>query len=90
MDSFRSKIIPATTILAGVVVLWYVFAVILNAPFQRDLDQRGNETPGTVEFIGKTLSQPKPTLPAPHQVAVNFFENTFLRSVTSSRSLVYN
>ncbi|TIU72824.1 MAG: hypothetical protein E5W03_25570, partial [Mesorhizobium sp.] len=32
----------------------------------------------------------KPTLPAPHQVAVNFFENTFLRSVTSNRSLVYN
>ncbi|TIU77111.1 MAG: ABC transporter permease, partial [Mesorhizobium sp.] len=57
MDSFPSKIIPVTTILAGVVVLWYVFAVILNAPFQRDLDQRGNETPGAVEFIGKTLSQ---------------------------------
>ncbi|TGV70990.1 ABC transporter permease, partial [Mesorhizobium sp. M00.F.Ca.ET.149.01.1.1] len=90
MDPFRSKIIPVTAILAGVVVLWYVFAVILNAPFQRDVDQRGNETPGAVEFIGKTLSQPKPTLPAPHQVAVNFFENTFLRSVTSSRSLVYN
>ncbi|TIO56389.1 MAG: ABC transporter permease, partial [Mesorhizobium sp.] len=35
MDSFRSKIIPVTSILAGVVVLWYVFAVILNAPFQR-------------------------------------------------------
>src|SRR5437016_7939088 len=90
MDSFRSKIVPVTTILAGVVVLWYVFAVVLNAPFQRDLDQRANETPGTVEFIGKTLSQPKPTLPAPHQVAVNFFQNTFLRSVTSNRSLVYN
>ncbi|RVC43012.1 ABC transporter permease, partial [Mesorhizobium sp. M4A.F.Ca.ET.090.04.2.1] len=79
MDSFRSKIIPVTSILAAVVVAWYVFAVVLNAPFQRDLDQRANETPGTVEFIGKTLSQPKPTLPAPHQVAVNFFENTFLR-----------
>ena len=90
MDSFRSKIVPVTSILAGAVVLWYVFAVILNAPFQRDLDARANATPGTVEFIGKTLSQPKPTLPAPHQVAVNFFENTFLRSVTSNRSLVYN
>ena len=90
MDSFRSKIIPVSSILAGVVVLWYVFAVVLNAPFQRDLDRRAKETPGTVEFIGKTLSQPKPTLPAPHQVAGNFFENTFLRPVTSNRSLVYN
>ncbi|TIL82356.1 MAG: ABC transporter permease, partial [Mesorhizobium sp.] len=76
--------------LAGVVVVWYVFAVILNAPFQRDLDRRAGETPGIVEFIGKTMAQPKPTLPAPHQVAVNFFENTFLRKVTSNRSLVYN
>ena len=48
------------------------------------------KTPGIVEFIGKTLSQPKPTMPAPHQVAANFFENTFLRKVTSNRSLVYH
>jgi NitT/TauT family transport system permease protein len=40
--------------------------------------------------VGRTLSQPKPTLPAPHQVASNFFENTFLRPVTSNRSLVYH
>jgi NitT/TauT family transport system permease protein len=90
MDTFRSKIVPVSTILAGIIVLWYVFAVVLNAPFQRDLDRRANETPGTIEFIGKTLSQPKPTLPAPHQVATNFFENTFLRKITSTRSLVYH
>ena len=71
-------------------VVWYVCAVLMNAPFQRDLDRRADVTPGTVEFIGKTLSQPKPTLPAPHQVARNFFENTFLRKVTSNRSLVYH
>ncbi len=90
MDSFRDKIVPVTTILAGMVVVWYVFAVILNAPFQRDIDSRTGQTPGFVEFVGKTLSQPKPTLPAPHQVAQNFFENTFLRKVNSNRSLVYN
>lgn len=90
MDSFRSRIVPVATILAGLVVVWYVFAVLLNAPFQRDLDRRAGETPGTVEFIGRTLSQAKPTLPAPHQVAVNVFENTFLRKVTSNRSLVYH
>ena len=77
-------------ILAVLVVVWYVGAVLLNAPFQRDLDRRAGEAPGIVEFIGQTLSQPKPTLPAPHQVASNFFENTFLRAVTSNRSLVYH
>lgn len=90
MNSLRSKIIPVLTLLAGLVVLWYGFAVYMNTPFQRELDARAGETPGTVEFIGKVLSQPKPTVPAPHQVASNFFENTFLRKVTSNRSLVYH
>ena len=90
MDTFRDKLLPGTSILAGVVVRWYIMAVVLNAPFQRDLDRRANETSTFSELIGKTLSQPKPTLPAPHQVAVNFFENTCLRPITSNRSLVYN
>jgi NitT/TauT family transport system permease protein len=90
MDRLRDKIVPVTTILAALVVVWYGFAIFMNAPFQRDLDRRAGETPGFTEFLGKTLSQPKPTLPAPHQVAQNFFENTFMRKITSNRSLVYH
>ncbi|GAA2815554.1 NitT/TauT family transport system permease protein [Aminobacter aminovorans] len=90
MDRLGDRVVPVITILAVIVVAWYAFAVFMNAPFQRDLDRRAGETPTTVEFIGKTLSQPKPTMPAPHQVAQNFFENTFLRKVTSARSLVYH
>lgn len=90
MTRFRDKIVPVLTILAGLVAVWYVAAVMLNAPFQRDLDRRAGETPDTVEFIERTLSQPKPTMPAPHQVAENFFENTFLRKISSNRSLVYH
>src|SRR5690606_35822120 len=69
---------------------WYVGSYAMNAPFQRDLDRRAGETPGFAQFVVKTMTQPKPTLPAPHQVAQNFFENTFLRKVTSNRSLVYH
>ncbi|QPC88256.1 ABC transporter permease subunit [Mesorhizobium sp. NBSH29] len=90
MISLRDTLIPVATILAALVVVWYAASVWMNAPFQRDLDRRSGETPGFSEFIGKTLSQPKPTLPAPHQVGQNFFENTVLRKVTSQRSLVYH
>jgi NitT/TauT family transport system permease protein len=87
----RDKIVPVLVILAGLVVVWYAAAVMLNAPFQRDLDRRAGITSSPViDFVERTLSQPKPTLPAPHQVAANFFENTFLRKITSNRSLVYN
>ena len=89
-DRLRDKIVPVTTILLMLVVVWYIGAVLMNAPFQRDLNQRAGEAPGMLAFIGQTLSQPKPTLPAPHQVAQNVFENTFLRRVTSNRSLVYH
>ena len=89
-DTFKDKIVPVLTILLVLVAIWYVAAVILNTPFQRDMDTRNSVTSTTMEFIGKTLSQPKPVLPAPHQVAQNVFENTFLRKLSSNRSLVYH
>jgi len=89
-DTFKDKIVPVLTILLVLVAIWYVAAVILNTPFQRDMDTRNSVTSTTMEFVGKTLSQPKPVLPAPHQVAQNVFENTFLRKLSSNRSLVYH
>ena len=89
-DSLRDRIIPVLTILVVIIAIWYIGAYFMNAPFQRDLDRRGNVTSTTMEFFQKTMSQPKPILPAPHQVVSNVYENTFLRSVTSNRSLVYH
>ena len=90
MLRLSEKVVPVTTILLVLVVVWYAGSIFMNAPFQRDLDRRAGVTSGTIEFIEKTLSQPKPTTPAPHQVAQTFFESTFLRKATSNRSLVYN
>jgi NitT/TauT family transport system permease protein len=89
-ESLRDRAIPVLTVVALIIAVWYLAAVVMNAPFQRDLDRRADVTSTTMEFIGKTLSQPKPIVPAPHQVVVNVFENTFLRKVTSNRSLVYH
>ncbi len=89
MTALRNTV-PVLVILALIIVAWYVGSYALNAPFQRDLDRRAGVTSTPWEFVVKTMTQPKPTLPAPHQVAQNFFENTFLRKVTSNRSLVYH
>ena len=87
----REKFVPVATILCVIVAVWYVAAVLMNAPVQRDMDKRGNVEVGfNADFVARTLSQAKPTLPTPHQVAVSFFDNTVLRKVTSNRSLVYN
>ena len=90
MDRTSDKVVPVLTLLAGLVILWYVFAVILNAPFQRDMNERSGATPSTLAFVGQTLSQPKPVLPAPHQVATAFFQSTFMVKPWSMRSLVYH
>jgi NitT/TauT family transport system permease protein len=86
----RDRIMPVAVILLIIVAAWYVGAFFMNAPFQRDLDRRGNVTSAPVEFVAKTMSQPKPVLPAPHQVMQNLFENTVMRSLTSNRSLIYH
>lgn len=83
-------VLPVLTVVAIIIVAWYAFAFYMNAPFQRDLDRRAGVESSFSELFIKTMTQPKPTLPAPHQVAVNFFENTFLRNVSSARSLVYH
>lgn len=90
MNSITEKIVPVTTLLVAIVIGWYVLAMIMNAPFQRDMDRRGNITPTSVEFLESTLTQAKPIVPAPHQVIQNVYENTFLRKITSNRSLVYH
>ena len=90
MTSARDKFIPVVTLLLGLLVIWYVGAVLMNAPFQRDMNERSGTTQTTTEFIASTLAQPKPTLPAPHQVAVAFFNSTFMVKPWSNRSLVYH
>lgn len=82
--------IPVLAVVAVIVAFWYLMAIFMNAPVQRDMNKRAAVTPGTIEFIGQTYSQAKPILPAPHQIAENFFKSTFQVKPTSRRSLVYH
>jgi NitT/TauT family transport system permease protein len=86
----RDKAVPVLLISALIVVIWYIAAIFLNAPFQRDQDKRDGVTPTTYEFVIKTWSQPKPTMPAPHQVAETLYKGVFTVKLTSARSLVYH
>lgn len=84
------RTLPVLAIVLIILAAWYVGAFFMNAPFQRDLDRRANVTSTPIEFLQKTMAQPKPVLPAPHQVMQNLFENTVLRSLSSNRSLIYH
>jgi len=90
MHYVRNTLVPVLAILAVIVAVWYVATVIMNTPVQRDMDKRAGVTSSGWELVEKTMSQAKPTLPAPHQVAISVYENTVKRKLTSNRSLIYH
>ncbi|MEZ5871692.1 MAG: ABC transporter permease [Nitratireductor sp.] len=85
-----SRFVPVLTIVAIIMIAWYVVAYFMNAPFQRDLNTRGKVEVTRSQFIAQTMAQPKPTMPAPHQVAQNLWKSVFGVKPTSKRSLVYH
>ncbi len=86
----KDRLLPVGTALLLLIVAWYAGTYFMNAPFQRDQNERSNVTVTTSEFIAQTMSQPKPTMPAPHQVAQNLWKHTFGVKLSSNRSLVYH
>jgi NitT/TauT family transport system permease protein len=78
--------LPLAAVVTAIIVLWYLGAIWLNA----GLVEQRLEHPTTREFIDAAWSLERPVLPAPHQVAIEFYDSVFEREVTSPRSLVYH
>lgn len=86
----RHRVLPVLAVVAAIVAIWYLAAIWLNAPFQRDTFARAGQAYTTGDLIAATLSQERPVLPAPHQVAVELWKTTAGLSPTSKRSLLYH
>lgn len=86
----HDRVIPVGTILLVIIVLWYGFAIFLNAPFERDQAARANTTISSSQLIANTMAQERPVLPAPHQVAAEIRKTVFDIAPTSKRSLIYH
>jgi NitT/TauT family transport system permease protein len=87
---FASRVVAVTMVVAAIIVIWYLGALFLNAPFQRDLDQRAGISRTVIDFIEACYSQKKPTLPAPHQVAVDTYNSVVLANPLKPASLIYH
>ena len=84
------SILPIATVCIAIVAAWYVGAVFLNAQWERDQAERAGVEISFTEIIPKTMSQERPVLPAPHQVAGEIWKTTVEKRITSKRSLVYH
>jgi NitT/TauT family transport system permease protein len=90
LDRAAERVVPVMAVIGLILVLWYALAVWLNAPqvIER-LDQIGGDWT-IADLVDKTWSMERPVLPAPHQIAEDFYETVFATPVTSKRSLVYH
>ncbi|MFV0385523.1 ABC transporter permease [Paracoccus sp. (in: a-proteobacteria)] len=85
-----NRALPILTVLLAIVVVWYVAAVGMNATWVRDQAARAGTEPGMVELFRQTMTQDRPVLPAPHQVAAGLWDGIAGQKITSKRSLIYH
>ncbi|WP_299814862.1 ABC transporter permease [uncultured Roseibium sp.] len=82
---------PVIVVVLAIIGAWYIGAVALNTPFQLDTYERADRTNVPFsELVSDTLAQERPVLPAPHQIAVEIWETTVEKKITSKRSLIYH
>ncbi len=88
---FKNSILPVTAVCLAILLIWSIASVWLNTPWQKDVFKRaGAENVGAVEFVKATMAQERPKLPSPQQVAVEVYNTTVKKKVTSKRSLIYH
>lgn len=89
--ALRQSFIPVIVVLCAIVVCWYLAAALLNTPWQRDKFERADNTDYSfTELFSGTMSQERPVLPSPHQVAQEVYNTTVKKKITSKRSLLFH
>jgi NitT/TauT family transport system permease protein len=80
--------LPVLTVVAVIVALWYAACVPMNAQWTRDQAARAGVEVSFAEIVADTLAQERPRLPAPHQVAVELWNTTWVEEVHGRRGIV--
>ena len=84
------RIGPVFIIVLGIVVAWYVGAVLMNSQLQIDAFERQEVTWSRSDLVRATLAQERPLLPAPHQILIEMKKTIIDKNITSKRSLVFH
>jgi NitT/TauT family transport system permease protein len=83
--------LPIAAVVAAILAAWYVTAVLMNAPLQRDAYANAGRTDyATTDLVRDSLNMERPKLPGPHQIVAEIYKLVFATSPTSKRSLVYH
>jgi NitT/TauT family transport system permease protein len=85
------SILPVTIIVGALIAIWYVGALYMNAPLQRDVFANAGRSDYSLgDLAAADLNMERPKLPAPHQIVAELDRTVFETAPTSKRSLVYH
>jgi|TARA_R110002072_G_scaffold35754_14_gene105514 NitT/TauT family transport system permease protein len=87
---YQGRIVPITTVVVCIILLWYAGAVWLNKPLLIDQYERQNISWDLSRLLRDAWSMERPILPAPDQVIVEMNKTIFGKNISSKRSLVYH
>lgn len=90
MTYLRATLIPILTITAILIAVWYLAAIWLNSTFEFDTAERRDIEISWAQVVPATMTQKRPVLPPPHQIAVEMYDTIVDKKITSKRSLVYH
>ena len=90
LKPIAKKLLPILTILFLITVVWYFFTVYLNSAMQIDKYDKQGISWNFSKLVIDTMSQDRPKLPAPHQIAEEIWKTTVEKKITSKRSLIYH
>jgi len=89
--TLRHSFVPVTVVVCAMLVCWYIATAVLNTPWQLDTFERADNTDYSMkELIVGTMSQERPVLPSPHQIAQEVYNTTVKKKITSKRSLLFH
>jgi NitT/TauT family transport system permease protein len=76
LGGLAAGVLPVMTVLMAIIAIWYGASVMMNRAWTLDQMQRQNIEMTPFEIIAAAMTQERPVLPPPHQVAAEIWNTT--------------
>jgi NitT/TauT family transport system permease protein len=87
----QSRWFAVSVVVLAIIAIWYWFTIQLNMPWQQSVYARAGEDGVPLgQLLSDLFSQQRPVLPAPHQVAVEFWNSVVNANPGTPRSLIFH
>lgn len=85
LGGLAAGVLPVMSVLMAIIAIWYGASVMMNRAWTLDQMQRQNIEMTPVEIIAAAMTQERPVLPPPHQVAAEIWNTTMGEPIMRER-----